>query len=88
MCALFVIDCVVLYGVCLCLWCLCVMCLNGCGSIVIYCVMVYGRLFVLVCVCVRVGFMCLSDLVRRMRWLWCLFACGLCVCVFCVRCVA
>ena len=63
MCALFVSYRVMLYGVCLCLLFLCVMCLNVCGLFVIYCVMVYGRFFVLVCVCVRDGFMCSCDLV-------------------------
>ena len=54
MCALFVIYCEMMYGVCLCCSCLCVMCLNVCGLTVMYCVMVYGRLFVLACVCVTV----------------------------------
>ena len=87
----FVTYCVMLYGMCLCLRCSRVMCLNVCGFIVIYCVMVYGRLFVLISVCVRVGLMCLCDLFKNCVVVvcsWCVFVCVLNGCVFRVRCIA
>ena len=60
MCALFVICCVVLYGVCLCLLHVCVVCLN----VWLDCGVLCGGVWSVVCVglCVRVGFMCLCDL--------------------------
>ena len=52
MIALFAIDCVMMYGVCVCVALVCVMCLNVCGLIVIDCVMMYGACLCLLRLCV------------------------------------
>ena len=94
----FVVCCVMLYGVCLRLLCLCVLCLNMCGLIEICCVVVYGRLYVLACVlCACVFFfMCAVWIVLKVCWCvsfvvyWLLLYGVVClrcllVCVACLR---